>query len=481
MSASSTELLPLEPPADPAVASLPAPAVSPRPRLRPYAAEARRILRISGPVVVAQVGLLGMGLADTYFVGQLGDPTSLAAVALADSCFFTLVVVALGVIQALDPLISQAHGAGQADRCAAAWRAGVRLGLLLTLPVSLAVYATVPLLERWADLDAEVLRQAWLYLAARLAGILPTLLYSSDRYLLHGLGNTWPTMVVTVLANVVNAVLDHALIFGAWGLPVMGVVGAGLATSGCSWFMYLALAGWLRRAPAYAAYRAPGPVPRGLLPLVVRLGLPLGLTHGLEVGAFAFASILVGKLGVVALAGHQIAIKMASTSFMVALALGVATSVRVGQLTGARDPEGAARAGWTGLALGALWMAAAGVVFLVFRVPIVAAFNPDPDVVAAGASLLVVAAAFQVFDGTQAVASGALRGLGDTRFPMLANLGAYWVIALPLGLLLGFELELGAVGVWWALALGLLVAAVVLVLRFRAMKGARAIEQPGGV
>lgn len=243
--------------------------------------------------------------------------------------------------------------------------------------------------------------------------------------------------------------------------------------------MYLALAGWMRRQPAYAAYRAPGPIPRGLLPLVVRIGLPLGLTHALEVGAFAFASILVGKLGVVALAGHQVAIKMASTSFMVAVALGVATSIRVGQRTGAGDPVGAARSGWVGLALGVLWMGTAGVVFLLFRVEIVSAFTSDPAVVAAGASLLVIAAAFQVFDGTQAVAGGALRGLGDTRFPMLANLGAYWVIALPLGGVLGFQLGLGAEGVWWSLAVGLLVAAAVLVLRFRAMQGAGAIEQPG--
>lgn len=202
------------------------------PDLSPYGVEARRILRLSAPVVVAQVGLLGMGLADTFFVGRLGDPAALAAVALADACFFTLIVVALGLIQALDPLIAQAHGAGQVDRCAAAWRAGVRLALVLTLPVSLAVCATVPALERWADLDPDVLRLSWAYLAARLPGVLPWLLYSSDRHLLHGLGNTVPTMVVTLVANVLNAVLDYGLIFGAWGLPAMGVVGSGLATAG---------------------------------------------------------------------------------------------------------------------------------------------------------------------------------------------------------------------------------------------------------
>lgn len=448
--------------------------------LRPWGAEARTILRLSLPVMVAQVGLLGMGLVDTWLVGRLGDPAALAAVALGDACFFTLIVVALGLIQALDPLIAQAHGAGQVDRCAAAWRAGVRLALALTLPVSLAIWAAVPLLGRFADLDAGVLTVTAGYLAARLPGVLPWLLYSSDRHLLHGLGSTVPTMVVTLVANLVNGVLDYGLIFGAWGLPALGVVGSGLATAGCSWFMYLALAAWMRRQARYAQYRAPGPIPAGLLPLVVRIGLPLGLTHALEVGAFAFASVLVGKLGVVALAGHQVAIKMASTSFMVALALGVGTSVRVGTLTGRGDPVGAARAGWTGLLLGAVAMGGAAALFLLFRVEIVGSFTTDPGVVAAGASLLMIAAAFQVFDGTQAVAGGALRGLGDTRFPMLANLGAYWVVALPLGGVLAFSHGHGAEGVWWALALGLLLAAVVLVWRFHAMQGARPIDQPSG-
>jgi MATE family multidrug resistance protein len=446
--------------------------------LAPWGVEARSILRLSGPVVVAQVGLLGMGLVDTMMVGALGDPAALAAVALADACFFTVIVVALGLIQALDPLISQAHGAGQVERCAAAWRAGLRLALYATLPITLVMWATVPLLRATSDLDPTVLHLTGAYLASRLLGVLPWLLYSADRHLLNGLGNTVPTMVVTLAANVFNAALDYALIFGAWGAPALGVIGAGLATAACSWFMYLTLALWLRRHPVYAAYRTPGPIPVGLLPLVLRLGLPLGLTHALEVGAFAAASVLIGHISVVALAGHQVAIKMASTTFMVAVAFGVATSVRVGQQTGAGDPRGAARSGWTGLALGAGWMAIAGVGFLLFRTEIVSLFTTDPGVVSAGASLLVVAAAFQVVDGTQAVASGALRGLGDTRFPMFANLGAYWVIALPLGAVLGFPLGYGAEGVWWALAVGLLVAAVVLVGRFHAMQGARPIEQP---
>lgn len=453
--------------------SRPAPAVTSP--LRPSLAETRSILRLAGPVVVAQVGLLAMGLVDTWMVGKLGRPGDLAAVALGDACFFTVIVAALGLIQALDPLISQAHGAGNAERCAASWRAGIRVSLAIALPTTLLIWAAVPLLRLVTNLDEGVLDLAAAYIDSRLLGVLPWLLYSSDRSLLNGLGSTVPTMVVTLLANVVNGVLDYALIFGAWGAPALGVVGSGVATAGCSWFMYLALAAWMRGHPVYAPYRTAGPIPPGLVPLVVRLGLPLGLTHALEVGAFSVASVLVGSLGVVPLAGHQVAIKMASTSYMVAVAVGVATSVRVGQKTGAGDPLGAAHSGWTGLGLGAAWMAVAGVLFLGFRTEIVATFTPEPAVIAAGAGLLVVAAAFQVFDGIQAVASGALRGLGDTRFPMLANLGAYWLVALPLGAVLAFELGHGAEGVWWALAVGLLLAAGVLVARFHAMQGAKAL------
>lgn len=451
----------------------------PTPRiLVPSLAESRILVRLAAPVMVAQVGLLAMGLVDTWLVGKLGRPHDLAAVALGDACFFTVLVLAVGVIQALDALISQAHGAADAGKCAAAWRAGVRMALLLTLPVALAIWVSVPLLRHVTTIDAHVLDLTSAYVASRLAGVLPWLLYSADRSLLNGLGATVPTMVVTLLANVFNVVLTYALVFGVWGAPALGVVGAGLATAACSWFMYLALAAWMLRHPRYAPYRAPGALPPGLLRLVARLGFPLGLTHALEVGAFSVASVFVGTIGVVPLAGHQLAIKMASTSYMVAVAVGVATSVRVGTQTGAGNPTGAAHSGWTGLALGAAWMSVAGVLFLVFRTDIAGWFTPDPAVIAAGAALLVVAAAFQVVDGIQAVASGALRGLGDTRFPMLANLGAYWFVALPLGGVLGFPLGYGAEGVWWALAIGLLLAAIVLVLRFRAMQGAKALEQP---
>jgi MATE family multidrug resistance protein len=211
---------------------------------------------------------------------------------------------------------------------------------------------------------------------------------------------------------------------------------------------------------------------------VVVLGLPLGLAHGLEVGAFAAGSFVVERFGVAAIAAHQVAIKLASTSFMMAVAVGAATGARVGQATGARRPNAAARAGWVGISLGAACMAAAGVGYLVRGEALFRLFTQDEAVIAVGVQLLFVAAAFQVSDGVQAVAAGALRGLGDTRWPALANLVAHWFVALPLGAFLGFELGLGAVGMWWALAVGLTGVALILTLRFRALRDVPPIAQP---
>jgi len=447
------------------VTAPPAPAGAGRAPAPGRLAEAGAILRLAAPVAVAQVGMLTMGLVDTWFVGQLG-PIPLAAVALAGALFFAVSVVAMGAIMALDPLVSQAFGARDAARCAAAWRAGRILALGLAPPLFGWALAIEPILAAWGDFDPRVVRAAGDYVVPLATGALPFLLFAADRSFLHGLGDTRPAMVVAVLANVVNALLDYALIFGEWGAPAFGVAGSGLATGLCRWFMLLALHAWIYR-PRYAPYRVAVGLPTGLLRQAVRLGAPIGLTHGLEVGAFAAASVFMGLLGVVPLAAHQVAIKMASTTFMLAIALGTATGIRVGQAVGAGRPDAAARSGAIGLGLGLGAMAAAAVILLTGGRAIMASFTDDPEVVALGATLLAVAAAFQLSDGTQAIAAGALRGVGDTIWPMFANLGAHWLVGLPVGGLLVFQLDLGPTAVWWALASGLTVAAVVLVLRFR--------------
>ncbi len=447
---------------------------------RPNSTELRALVRLAIPVAITQLGFLTMGLVDTWMVGRLG-PAELGAVALADSILFTLLVLAMGVVGALDPLISQAHVAVDPARCAAAWRAGLRLSVALSVPLVAGVLALGPALERFGGQDPEVVRAAVDYLIPRCLGVLPSLWFMANRCLLNGVGSTRPAMVVTLLANLVNGALDWALIFGHWGLPALGVAGSGLATAGSSWFMCLGLLAWIRWHPAYAPYRAPAPPSRALVGRALRIGLPIGLAQTVEVGAFSVCAIFMGWLSVTALAAHVIALKMASTSFMVAVALGIATSIRVGNLVGARRPLEAQRAAWTGLVAGLVCMSVSAAVFVAAGTPIVAAFTEDAAVIALGAQLMLIAAAFQLVDGAQAIASGALRGAGDTLRPLLAQAAAHWGVAIPLGagLAFGYGLspEAGARAIWWGLALGLAVAAAQLTLRVRHIHRTRPLEE----
>ena len=432
--------------------------------------EARALIRLAAPVALAQVGFLTMGLVDMFFVGQLGA-LELAAVALGDALFFTFMVVALGVIRGLEPVASQAYGAGDPVRVALAWRAGRRLAVWLTPLMTLLVLGFAPALALWAELDPEfplaLAHTTMDYLLPRTLGILPGLLFNADRSLLYSLGSTRPAMVAMIVANVLNAVLDWVFIFGHWGVPAMGVAGSGLTTSCCRLLMWLILVAWLRRPELQPYQQRPAEGARAALARVFRLGLPNGLAAGLEVSAFAGAGLLMTTLGVISLASHQIAIKMASTSFMVALAIGTATSIRVGQAIGARDQPGAGRAGWTGIALGTAFMGISGLGFLIWGRPIVGAFTDDPAVLELGASLLAIAAAFQVSDGAQAIAAGAIRGTGDTTSPFVAGLIAYWGVGLPVAAYLVLGRGAGPHAVWWSLASGLTLAAILLCGRFR--------------
>lgn len=422
--------------------------------------EANSLVGLAVPVAIAQVGAMSMGLVDTFMVGRLG-PLELAAVALGDMCFFTLQVVAMGILMALNPLVSQAHGAGDAKRCGAAWRAGIRLSLIMALPLALMILSLGPVMSGPLAQDPDVVRVAMEYLGPRTLGVLPQLLFVTNRSLFNGLGNTRPAMVVTLIAVPLNAFLDWVLIFGNLGAPALGVAGSGLGTAICRLLMCVGLFVWLSR-PTYAVYASRGPVPRALLAKVFKIGLPIGLTHGIEVGAFAASSVYMGWLGVTALASHQIALKMSAMAFMLAISLGIATSVRVGNGLGAGKPLAAQRSAWTGIGVGVLCMFVTGSTYFLFGREIVSAFIDDDAVIELGASLMLIAAAFQLSDGIQAICGGALRGAGDTRRPMFAQIVAHWVFALPLGYLFAFNLGYGPQAVWWALAGGLTIAMLLL-------------------
>ena len=435
-----------------------------------------KTLRLAAPVAISQIGMLAMGLIDTLLVGRLGA-TELAAVALGDALYFSFAVFAVGLIMSMDPLISQAFGAQDPEAASQAYRLGRWLALGLVLPVFALVLAIEPALLWLTEIDTEVVRLSGDYVTTRSLALVPSFLYMADRCFLRSLGETRPAMVITLGAIGINAGLSYLAIFGVGSFPPLGVAGAALATAATRLCMFSALHLWTKRA-RYAPYRVLRRPSWSLARKAGWVGVPIGLSHASEVGAFAVASLVVGHVGVVALASHQITIKTASTSFMFAIAIGTATGIRVGHAIGSGRPHLARRAAWVGIGLGTLGMTCSAGLFVGAGAWIARAFTPEPEVIALAGTLLAIAGAFQLSDGCQAVAAGALRGAGQTRWPFVANVCAFWGFALPLAYVWGLWWDGGAEAVWWSMAIGLTGTASVLlwrVIRLRDLESLHAL------
>jgi MATE family multidrug resistance protein len=369
-----------------------------------------------------------------------------------------------GLLLGLDTLVSQAFGAGRVNECHRLLLNSVYLCLVLTPALMGVVWLCGWVLPR-VDIHPDVLREAVPYLHALNWSMLPLLLYFAFRRYLQAMNLVRPVMFALVTANLVNVVANWALIFGHLGAPAMGVEGSGWATCVSRAYMAAVLVAYAlyhdRRyqtrlwhtpfAPHFARIRG-----------LIRLGLPAALQLGLEIAVFAIVTALIGTLDPVSLAGHQIALNAVSLTYMVPLGISSAAAVRVGQALGAGRPRAADRAGWAALLMGAAFMSCAAAALLLAPVYIARIFTPDVTVIKMGAALLGVAAFFQLFDGLQIVATGALRGAGDTRTAMISHLLAYWFLGLPLGYLLCFRWGWGAVGLWIGLSLALITIGLVL-------------------
>jgi MATE family multidrug resistance protein len=324
------------------------------------------------------------------------------------------------------------------------------------------------LLSRWLDswgLDPRVLVLAEPYLEIVTFSVLPLLLYATFRRYLQGMGIVRPVMIALVIANLMNVFVNWVLIYGKLGAPAMGVRGAAWATVASR----VVMAGYLlaviihrERSRRPGLFETPLAIDLAWMRRLLNLGAPAATQITLEVGVFAASTALAGRLTPVALATHQIAIHIAALSFMVPLGLSSAGAVRVGHAVGRLDPRGAALAGWTALLLGTAFMACAALSFIAIPRVLMGAFTRDEGVLQLGVSLLAVAAVFQLFDGIQGVATGILRGLGDTRTPMIWNLIGHWFVGLPTGYVLCFVLERGVIGLWWGLSIGLIICGTVL-------------------
>jgi MATE family multidrug resistance protein len=424
------------------------------------------LLRLALPVVVIQVGLMAMGVVDTIMVGRV-SATDLAAVAVGHLYFFGVSVFGMGMLFALDPVVSQAVGAS--DRVAIA--RGVQRGFVLAaLMAALAMALLLPAGRVLGGLGQplEVVPVAGRYVRALVLGVLPFYLFIVLRQSLQAMGRLRAIVATVLISNLVNVGLNWVLIFGHLGLPSLGAVGSGWATTGSRWFMLFALLafGWRLLAPSLLPPRrdALASKPLGRL---LRVGAPVGGQQFLEFGVFGAAGLLMGLLGAIPLASHQVALQLAALTFMVPLGVAQATSVLVGQAVGRGDPPAARRASGAGLAVGVGFMTLTAILFLAAPVLLARAFSDDAPVIATAALLLPIAGVFQVFDGLQVVAAGALRGVGDTRVPMILNLVGFWFVGLPVSAGLGFLLGAGPPGIWWGLAIGIGVVAVLLAHRVR--------------
>lgn len=436
--------------------------------------ELRALIGLAVPIAAAQAGTQLMGVVDTAVVGRLGA-TQLAAVGLGNTIFFAISILGIGIAMGTDPLISQALGAGDADQARSfLWQGiwiSIGVGVAISIPMAIA-----PFLFPLLGIADAVVSETRLYLLIRVISVIPSLLFIAVRSYLQAAGFVRPMIMAMLIGNVFNLIADLLLVFGGSGLPAwtgplravpaLGVAGAAVATVIGSVLQLAIIAAGVRRVPytpSPASHRSPD---RARIRQALRVGLPIGLQWSVEVGIFALVALLAGRLGSVELAAHQIAITLASFTFTGAVGVGAAGSVRVGRAVGALDQPGVRRAGFVAIGAGTAIMSFAGLAFLVIPGWLSRIISDQPEVIAVAIPLLGVAAFFQISDGIQAVGTGVLRGMGDTRFPFFANVIGHWLVGFPVAVLLGFHLRLGIVGLWWGLCAGLTAVATLLLIRF---------------
>jgi MATE family multidrug resistance protein len=430
--------------------------------------ELRAMVVLAVPVVLSELGWMAQGVVDTIMVGRLG-PAAIGAVALGNAVCYTPSLFGIGLLLGLDTLVAQAYGRKDYDGCHRWLAQGLYLAAIVTPVVMVSVWLASFGYARFG-ISPEVAGPAASYLRVLNWGTLPLLIYGGTRRYLQGVGQVRVVTVTFVGANLLNWLGNWVLIYGKLGMPAMGVDGSALSTVIARLFMALALVGFAwryerkRGHPLFKHWAGPS---LEKLRHLVRLGAPAAGQIVLEVGAWNGATLAAGWLTPVALATHQIALNYAALTYMVPLGVSAAAAVSVGHAVGAGDAAKARRAGWLALSLGTGFMLMAALVFLVAPGPLIALFTTDPQVMAVGPGLLGLAALFQIFDGIQTVSTGSLRGLGETRSPMVANLVGYWAFGLPLGLTLCFVFKWGIYGLWIGLTVALIVIASTLLWRWK--------------
>lgn len=424
--------------------------------------------KLAYPVMLSQLGHILVGVADSVMVGRLGTEP-LAAAALGNSIWIVIFVIGYGISQALTPIIARAHSEKKNRLIGSMFRHSLALNLIATVVLVAAIFALWPL---FGNLDQEpaVMKLTYPYLSIITFSVLPLMVFQAFRQFMEGLSHTFEPMFISLAANVLNIGLNYILIYGKWGIPAMGLNGAGYATLISRFVMVAAIGYYLWRAKIFRPFRPyffAMPWRRDNFGKLLQLGIPTSMQMLFEIGAFVIAAIWIGQINAGSLAAHQIALNLASLSYMMASGLGAAATIRVGNQRGLKDRLNLRRAAYSAMVLSMIMMSLSGILFMTQGEWLANFYIEDPFVIETAVGLLLIAAAFQLSDGVQVVALGALRGLEDVRIPTVITLFAYWIFGIPLGYYLAFERGYQAKGIWYGLAAGLTISAILLIARFQ--------------
>jgi MATE family multidrug resistance protein len=429
--------------------------------------EIKTTFLLAYPVVLSQLGQVGVGVADSMMVGRLGA-LELAASSLANSIFFVVLMFGIGISMGLTPLVSKAYGKGKSNQISRLFSNSLFINFL----TSLALFGLILLFSQNLSIlnqteEVEVLALPFLLIIT--ASLIPLMVFQTFKQFVEGLSQTKQAMFITIAANLVNVFLNWLLIWGHWGFPELGFLGAAWATLISRILMMVLMGAYVLSSKRYVDF--------GLRILrfkrnwrlckrILKIGIPTGFQFIFEVSAFSAAAIMMGWISVNALAGHQIALNLASISYMMATGVATAGMIRVSHYIGKEDYVGMKEAGRVVFGMVAAFMFICAILFFAFRFYLPTLYIDDPEVISLAASLLILAGFFQISDGIQVVGLGVLRGMEDVKVPTLVTFFAYWALGLPLGYLLAFKFAFGESGIWIGLLIGLTITAALLFYRF---------------
>jgi len=439
-------------------------------QLRPTATELREMLRLAAPIVAVNVGMMFMGVVDSLMLGRVSG-AALAAGVLGNFTFYLCASFGLGFLLAIDPVVAQAVGAGDVREAALGVQRGVVLAIAISIVMAILLWPAPQVLTLLGQ-PADVAPDAGAFVRWSIPGVFPFFLFALSRQALQAHGSVAPVLWAAVVGNVVNVVANLVLVFGMFGVPALGVVGSAISTTIARWVMFGAILLFARqRLTRLVRPWFPGALTWAPLRGLAALGAPIGLQFFAEVNAFGLVTIMMGWVGTDALAGHEIALNLASLTFMVPMGVAAAGTVMVGRAIGRGDPAAARRDAVAALVVGIGFMALTAVALLVVPGLFARAYTTDGGVITVAMTLIPIAGIFQVFDGMQVCATGVLRGAGDTRVPMAIHMASFWLVGIPLGSWLCFGLDWGPAALWWGLTAGLAAAGLLQLARVHSRLG----------